>query len=193
MNAKFYVAVGAAVFCGNVIYNQIVEDSRITNVETAVAHIADDVETIKKIVLEQDTNNYRYTAKEFDCLARNIFYEAGTESRVGKLAVAQVTLNRVKSGYWGKNICQVVYAKDQFSWTKVKKRAWSNIKGEHWQESIDVAHQVLNYGIRVKTLKRSLWYHADYVKPNWQDPESQIAKIGKHIYYERAKGTWLKI
>lgn len=193
MSARLYIGVGVAVFVGNVVYSQLTNSDRITNVENAVVHIAEDVQEIKAVVLEQKLDYTKYTAKEFDCLTRNIYYEAGVENRIGKLAVAQVTLNRVKTGYWGKDICSVVYAEKQFSWTRIKKRAWLHNKGNHWQESVDVANQVLNYGVRVKTLKTSLFYHADYVNPNWRDNSKLITKVGRHIFYTQAKGSTLKL
>lgn len=71
--------------------------------------------------------------KELECLAKNIYYEAGTEPFEGKVAVAQVTINRTKSKDFPKDICAVVYERNivynkvicQFSWfceaqTKVK-------------------------------------------------------------------------
>lgn len=190
MSTRLYVGVGAAVFAGNVIYAQLFnnESQRISTVEDAVVHIAEDVQELKAVVLEQKPDYTRYTAKEFDCLARNIYFEAGVEDRVGKLAVAQVTLNRVKTGYWGKNICSVVYASKQFSWTNVKKRAWIQNKGRAWQESVDVANQVLNYGVRVKTLNTSLFYHATYIKdPYWVDKKHFVTRIGNHKFYNLAK------
>ena len=42
------------------------------------------------------------------CLAKNIYYEAGNEPEEGKVAVAMVTINRVRDGRFGKSICSVV-------------------------------------------------------------------------------------
>lgn len=53
--------------------------------------------------------------EEIWILACVIDWEAGTESYEGKLAVANVVLNRLRSGYWGSTIQSVVYAKSQFS------------------------------------------------------------------------------
>ena len=36
---------------------------------------------------------------QIDCLAENIYYEAGNQSRDGQLAVALVTMNRVKHNF----------------------------------------------------------------------------------------------
>ena len=164
------------------------QDTRISNIEQNVAAIHDDIQDIKTVIIEQSATPVKYSTKEFDCMARNIYYEAGIEPHVGKVAVAQVTLNRVKSGYWGNNICKVVYAKDQFSWTKDKKRAWLQNKGAAWEESKQAATQVLSYGMRVKPLKKALFYHATYIpRPNWADPSKAITTIGKHRFYTTAK------
>ena len=48
-------------------------------------------------------------------LSTIIDWEAGWESYEGKLAVANVVLNRVKSGAYGNSITAVVYAPYQFS------------------------------------------------------------------------------
>ena len=81
----------------------------------------------------QVKEHVKYTKNDVECLTRNIYYEAGVESRVGKFAVAHVTVNRLKTGYWGNSICKVVYAKKQFSWTLAQKLPRPNSK--LWAES----------------------------------------------------------
>ena len=62
--------------------------------------------------------------KQLDCLAKNIYHEAKGEPFEGKVAVAQVTINRAASGQFPSDICKVVYQKNvvydkvlcQFSW-----------------------------------------------------------------------------
>ena len=46
------------------------------------------VPEIKKVLVNKE---------ELDCMASNIYFEASTQSRVGKIAGAQVTMNRVRS------------------------------------------------------------------------------------------------
>ena len=53
--------------------------------------------------------------KNNDLLATVIASEALSESYEGKLAVANVIINRLISGKWGNSISDVVYAKGQFS------------------------------------------------------------------------------
>jgi spore germination cell wall hydrolase CwlJ-like protein len=169
------------------------QNSRISSIENNIQGIHEDIKEIKNIIIEQAPVTIDYSRRDVDCLARNIYYEAGVEDQVGKIAVAQVTLNRVKSGYWGKNICKVVYADSQFSWTKVKRRAWIQPKGANWEESKLIANQVLSYGVRIKPLRKALFYHADYVRPNWRDNSKRITKLGQHIFYTQAKGNSIKL
>lgn len=193
-NTNTYVAIGIAVFLGNVAYHQLFEDNntRISNVEEQVAEIRDDVEEIKEAIIGHQPIQIKYTERDVECLARNIYFEAGVEDMAGKLAVGNITINRVKTGRWGKNICSVVYAKKQFSWTLEKKRAWIPLKGKTWADSQAAAAAVLD-GVHVKKLNKALFYHADYVDPYWKDHTKKVAQIGRHIFYTQAKGTNIKI
>ena len=121
------------------------------------------------------------------CLAKNIFHEAGVEDRMGRYAVAQVTLNRMRSGRYPDTICDVVYDRAQFSWTLDRKQRWSRPKGPLWNESWKVAEDVIHRGYRVKGLESAMFYHADYVQPFWKKPEAKIAKVGTHIFYASAR------
>ena len=139
----------------------------------------------------QTTERLRYTRSELDCLTRNIYYEAGVEEEKGKYAVAQVTVNRLKTGYWGRTICDVVYAPKQFSWTMAKSLTKPNT--ELWSQSEQIARQVLE-GHRIPRLARSLYYHATYIpSPKWADPAAEAGQIGNHVFYDRAKGSNLAI
>jgi spore germination cell wall hydrolase CwlJ-like protein len=132
-----------------------------------------------------------YTKHDVDCLTRNIYYEAGVEDARGKYAVAHVTVNRLKTGYWGNSICKVVYAKSQFSWTLAKKLPKPD--SQLWAESEVIARRVLS-GSRVRGLVRSLYYHAVYIRdPVWADPSAELGQIGNHVFYSRAKGSNLTI
>jgi len=179
------------VFAVYVMYTQ---HQRIDHMEEEVKHIREDVGVIKDAILESRGISIKHTPKEFDCLVRNIYFEAGIEDDLGKYAVAQVTLNRLSIKHWGKDICSVVYAPAQFSWTRVKERAWIKPTDKNWERSVEIAKNVLIQGHRVKPLEKSLFYHADYIKkPNWADDDKRIKQIGRHIFYTQAKGSWLKV
>jgi len=127
--------------------------------------------------------------KQLDCLTRNIYWEAASEPFEGKVAVAQVTLNRVESGRFANTVCGVVYQKNVFYEKVVCQFSWF-CEGNHkiravyqpmWQESELVAKKVLLENFRLPSMKNALYYHADYVNPNWH--KARIDKIGRHVFY----------
>jgi spore germination cell wall hydrolase CwlJ-like protein len=127
--------------------------------------------------------------KELDCLTRNIYWEAASEPFEGKVGVAQVTINRMNSGKFADSICEVVYQKNvfyqkvicQFSWYCENTHKIRPIHKPLWEESELVARKVLLENFRLPSLKNALYYHADYVQPNWKKPK--IEQIGRHIFY----------
>jgi spore germination cell wall hydrolase CwlJ-like protein len=131
--------------------------------------------------------------RQLECLTRNIYWEAASEPFEGKVAVAQVTLNRMQSGKFADSVCGVVYQKNvfyekvvcQFSWYCEGNQKMKPIHKPLWRESEEVAKKVLLEGFRLPGLKNALYYHADYVNPGWQLPK--IDQIGRHIFYGERK------
>ena len=127
--------------------------------------------------------------KQLDCLAMNIYREAGYEPFEGKVAVAQVTMNRVAHPSFPKDVCGVVYQKNtvmervvcQFSWHCDSAARTRPINKAAYDESYAVAKKVFLENFRLDVLKDALYYHADYVNPHWGLPK--IGKIGQHIFY----------
>lgn len=140
-----------------------------------------------KAILQQDRKKVKYSVREIQCLANNIYHEAGVESDKGKLAVGQVTLNRLATKRWGDTICDVVYAKAQFSWTLDAHKLHEKPEGELWEDSKKAAARLVK-GERLKRLTTSLYYHTDYIAtPKWADPKAKLTKIDQHIFYQTAK------
>lgn len=130
------------------------------------------------------TAKIKLSKRDFNCLAKNIYYEAGVEDYAGKIAVAQITWNRVRHGRWGDSVCRVVYAKKQFSWTHQKKPAPS---GKLWTLSLQAAEDFVN-GTRHYELKDSKYYHATWIDaPAWTQNLEAVAIIGQHHFYKTPK------
>lgn len=176
--------VGGLVLVGILTAN-VVTLVKVSKLAKDVEQVKQEVKEVQQVVLYRSKERIQVSEKELDCLARNIFYEAGVEDRAGKVAVAQVTMNRLKTGRWGRDICSVVYAYAQFSWTLDKQKRQTTPKGELWQESIRVANDFVYKGKRVKGLESSTYYHADYVNPYWRKDVVKIQQIGQHIFYKK--------
>lgn len=127
--------------------------------------------------------------RQLACLAKNIYHEAGNQPFEGKVAVAQVTLNRAASGRFPDDICQTIYQKNvmyekvicQFSWVCDREVLSRPINKANFRESEEVAKKVLLEGFRLPSLEKAMYFHADYIDPKWK--RERIVKIGNHIFY----------
>jgi spore germination cell wall hydrolase CwlJ-like protein len=141
-------------------------------------------EIIQKNIKKEKKKYLSSNAKAITCLADNIYYEAGNEPRNGKIAVAGVTLNRMRNPKFPSNVCSVVYQRTsrvcQFSWTCMRRPAKDP---ELYAEAKDIAKKVLTSEINTRIVVNSdvLFYHADYVNPRWR--LERVTKIGRHIFY----------
>lgn len=170
----------------------------VVTIIAATFYVTTAVANDKKILDVTYTELTKDAKREVDCLADNIYHEAGYESEKGKVAVALVTLNRVEDPRFPKNICGVVKQKTnstcQFSW--FCQSAKVNRSSEAYQAAKDIAVYVYaNYEKLYDVTKGALYYHADYVNPGWK--LQKTVTIGRHIFYkeggkrhdEKAKST----
>lgn len=158
---------------------------------TMVAIVATTLYTSNSKAAENKMLDVKYTEltkdakRQIDCLADNIYHEAGYEQEKGKVAVALVTLNRVEDPRFPKDICGVVKQKTnstcQFSWFCMNPKV--NRTSEAYQAAKDVALYVYaNYEKLYDITKGALYYHADYVNPGWKLQKTVV--IGRHIFYK---------
>lgn len=135
--------------------------------------------------------------RQLECLALNIYREAGYEPFEGKVAVAQVTLNRVDSDLFPNDVCAVVYQKNvvyervicQFSWHCDRVHRSRPVNPRAYEESMVVAKKVLLEKFRLPSLEAAMYYHADYVNPRWG--KEKLITIGQHIFYSQNRASKL--
>jgi spore germination cell wall hydrolase CwlJ-like protein len=134
------------------------------------------------------------TQRQLTCLAQNIYHEAGSESYNGKVAVAQVTVNRANSGNFPSTICGVVHQKTQvadkticqFSWVCDPLAKGRRVYSKAWKESQEIARKVLLDGLRLESLgSDALYFHNARVRPKWG--LERIDRIGGHTFYSGDK------
>lgn len=132
--------------------------------------------------------------KVIQCLAGNIYFEARNEPVDGQIAVAFVTLNRVNSKDFPNDVCSVVKEKKgrtcQFSWyceSKPKRQYYrmklTDDRNEVYNRIVELSMFILvNQEKLDDPTYGSLYYHANYVRPNWRHLQKKIV-IGRHIFY----------
>ena len=141
-------------------------------------------------VAETSQVTAEFRERQLGCLAKNIYHEAGSEPFEGKVAVAQVTMNRVNSGKFPNDVCKTIYQKNviyekvicQFSWVCDRETKFRAVNNPNYSESMIAAQKVLLEEFRLPSLKEAMYYHADYINPGWK--REKVAKIGHHIFYK---------
>ena len=120
------------------------------------------------------------------CLALNIFFEARLETTEGQLAVAEVTLNRVADSRYPNTVCEVVWDKNQFSWTNDgvhdDPTRMSYLDRKAWEDIQKLSSEVLEGTLELNGVT-STHYHTKQVNPFWVDHYKFDGKVGNHLFY----------
>lgn len=125
---------------------------------------------------------HTFTERQVECLALNVYYESRGEPVLGQKAVAWVTLNRLDSHQYTNTICDVVYDRNQFSWTKNKVRVKD--KGAY-HKSHEVATKVIEEYMQDANdpTKGATMFHATHVSPRWRKSFKKTLSVGAHVFY----------
>lgn len=129
--------------------------------------------------------------EETKWMAHNIYHESRGEPYDGKVAVAIVTINRVRSEMFPNTIKGVVIQPSQFSWYNdgLSDTPTDTVS---YNECLEISKYVISLWkigmidilIRQKGLDGVKWYHNETVEPKWSDHYQFVAKIGGHFIYK---------
>jgi spore germination cell wall hydrolase CwlJ-like protein len=117
---------------------------------------------------------------EMECLAGAIYFESKGEPLAGQLAVAEVIINRAKSGKYPRSLCGVVKQPSQFSFIRGGRFPPIARDSAHWRKAVAIAHIARN-DLADSPVPSALSFHATYVSPRWR--MKRIATVGRHIFY----------
>jgi hypothetical protein len=131
-------------------------------------------------------------AKAEKCLANAIYFEARGESVRGQIAVAQVVMNRVFSGYYPNDVCGVVYQNAhrhlacQFTFA-CDGRSKTIHEPDAMQRANRIATATLDGRLWLPEIGKATHYHAYWVRPWWVRTMHKLYKIGVHTFYRPRK------
>jgi len=132
------------------------------------------------------------------CLAKNIYFEAGNQPLAGKVAVAQVVINRMEHSSYPKDICGVVYqAKWRTNWKGIEvpvrnmcQFSWfcdgksdEPLDTDTFYESYVIAQDVI-MGKYPDITEGATHYHSIMVEPYWAETLNETVQIQHHIFYK---------
>jgi len=186
--------LGAVTF---LIIMDLIGHGMVWKISTELDVVKEDVIETKEIVKEIRLITPPFSLENsYHCLASNIYWEARNQSTYGKLAVAQVTLNRVESQNYPNTICGVVtqtryYPSGnidlhscQFSWYCDGKK---DEPIETWGFSYDESYKLAVMFLQERptdVTEGSTHYHNTKVNPFWTASLEQVVQIEEHIFYK---------
>ena len=125
---------------------------------------------------ETDTDN-----AEQECLASAVYFESKGEPLQGQLSVAEVVLNRARSGRFPASICGVVKQRGQFSFVRGGRLPAVRRDSAAWRKAVAVAH-IARADLADGAAPKALFFHARRVAPGWSRA-TRVATIGNHVFY----------
>lgn len=124
---------------------------------------------------------------ELECLAKAIYFEAGHEKELGKIAVGAVVLNRTNTAGYPDNVCAVVYQKNykargcQFTWSC--RKHVNIVSNKAWEESVAIARGVLAGNFNDPTKGATSFNNRPFKSKGLK----HTVKIGNHYFYQNRK------
>jgi len=129
--------------------------------------------------------------REMKCLAEAVYFEARSEPERGQAGVAQVVLNRMRSGVYPSSVCGVVYQNRhrylacQFTFACEGKKLRTDEPGP-WATAQRIARDVAEGRTYLPGVGNATHYHANYVRPWWARHMAKRETVGSHIFYYEA-------
>jgi N-acetylmuramoyl-L-alanine amidase len=120
------------------------------------------------------------TDAQHECLAGAVYFEAKGEPLRGQLSVAQVVLNRARSGRFPASVCGVVKQRGQFSFVHSGRFPAIARASLAWKRAVAIAH-IAREALAEGPAPRALFFHARRVSPGWK--LTRVAAVGNHIFY----------
>jgi hypothetical protein len=121
-------------------------------------------------------------APDMKCLAQAVYFESRGEPIEGQLAVAEVVINRARSGLYPDNYCDVVTQPAQFSFVRRGRIPEADESSAAWQRAEAIA-EIAQQNLWQSKAADALYFHATYVRPSWAHQKVQLAQIDTHIFY----------
>jgi spore germination cell wall hydrolase CwlJ-like protein len=119
---------------------------------------------------------------DMKCLAQAVYFESRGEPLAGQLAVAEVVINRSKSGYYPSDYCSVITQRAQFSFVRRGVIPQADESSPAWRRAKAIA-QIAQQDLWASDARDALYFHATYVHPTWARQKTQLAQIDTHIFY----------
>ncbi|HEU0133761.1 MAG TPA: cell wall hydrolase [Allosphingosinicella sp.] len=130
--------------------------------------------------LVADHSSAKTADSQHECLAGAVYFEAKGEPLHGQLSVAEVILNRARSGRFPTSACAVVKQRGQFSFIRGGRFPAIARTSLAWKRAVAIAHIAVQ-DLADGPAPKALFFHAKRVSPRWR--LTRVAAVGNHIFY----------
>jgi spore germination cell wall hydrolase CwlJ-like protein len=154
-------------------------DASIDYAEPSLGPILPESATLAQMVRGVRTLESVEMDQQLTCLATAVYFESKGEPLDGQLAVAQVILNRVEKGRFGRDICAVVKAPRQFSFVRGGQLP-APTRTDQWHTARAIAVIASAEGWP-EIVQDATHFHATRVNPGWK--MRRVATVGRHVFY----------
>lgn len=118
--------------------------------------------------------------EESECLARAVYWESRGEPLAGQLAVAEVVINRARSGRFAPTLCGVVRQPSQFSFVRRGYIPQPPQASRDWHNAVAIA-RIATERLAQGGAPQALFFHARRINPGWR--LTRVATVGNHVFY----------
>ncbi|MEG3168879.1 cell wall hydrolase [Sphingomonas sp. LB3N6] len=136
----------------------------------------EEFDTLAQAVAAQDS---AAADDALQCLAGAIYFESKGEPLTGQLAVAEVIINRAKSGRFPTDVCAVVKQRGQFSFVRGGQIP-TITKGASYRTAVAVAKVALASAWN-SPADKALYFNTPDRRPSVR--AIKVASIGNHVFY----------
>ena len=115
------------------------------------------------------------------CYATAVYHEVNTRTLEEKVGVINVIRNRLHSGRWGRSVCSVVYADNQFA---VQDEAHYPVDERAYLETKLLVIDTIIYHKHTNPVANALYFHDDSIPPKkvWFGKRKKT-HIGRMVFY----------
>lgn len=147
-----------------------------TSAEQIAPAEEEEFDTLAQAVAAQDS---AAADDALQCLAGAIYFESKGEPLTGQLAVAEVIINRAKSGRFPADVCAVVKQRGQFSFVRGGQIP-TITKGASYRTAVAVAKVALASAWN-SPADKALYFNTPDRRPSVR--AIKVASIGNHVFY----------
>lgn len=123
-----------------------------------------------------------YDRNQVLCMALNLYHEARGEDNSHQWAVIHVVANRAKHSKYPSSVCEVIWEKGQFTWTRRALEVNLPRERNAWKESQNKAYKLFTGESKADPTNGATHFYRSHLRPVWSNKLVNRVQIGVHTF-----------